>query len=195
MTNKNQDINKIITQHNVLFFDLDGTLVDTEYANYLSYKMAYQTVMKKEDFILFNPNKRFNRTVLKKEYPNLNEKDYLEIIKLKETLYEKNLNNTRLIQPVNEILNMFFGKNIIVLVTNCRKNRALLTLKYHGLTPKFNYIFFKELIEKDNFTNKFEYALKKLKIDRQNVIVFENEANQINHALEAGIPIENILNF
>ena len=71
MEDNKQDISKIITQDKVLFFDMDGTLVDTDYANYLSFKMAIQSVINPIQFLPFNPNERFNRTILKREFPNL----------------------------------------------------------------------------------------------------------------------------
>jgi beta-phosphoglucomutase len=34
------DIDALIQADSVLFFDMDGTLIDTDYANFLSYKKA-----------------------------------------------------------------------------------------------------------------------------------------------------------
>ena len=40
------DIDLRIKADSILFFDLDGTLVDTDYANFLSYKKAIEFVKK-----------------------------------------------------------------------------------------------------------------------------------------------------
>ena len=43
------------------------------------------------------------------------------------------------------------------------------------------------------YINKFENALKTLELEPQMIIVFENEQFEIDEAVKAGIPIENII--
>lgn len=193
MEDNKQDLSKIITQDKVLFFDMDGTLVDTDYANYLSFKMAIQSVINPKQFLPFNPNERFNRTILQREFPNLNDNEYQAIIRLKERFYSENIGQTKLIPYANNILDKFFELNITVLVTNCREDRALMTLNQHDLTHKFSYKIFRKPIDKDRHINKFENALSFLNSNPNNVIVFENEEFEIEEAVRAGIPIENII--
>ena len=193
MEDNKQDISKIITQDKVLFFDMDGTLVDTDYANYLSFKMAIQSVINPIQFLPFNPNERFNRTILQREFPNLKDNDYKEIIRLKERFYSENIGQTKLLPYANEILDSFFELNTTVLVTNCREDRAIMTLNQHGLTDKFKHKIFRKSIDKDRHINKFENALKMLELEPQMIIAFENEQFEIEEAIKAGIPIENII--
>jgi len=193
MEDNKQDISKIITQDKVLFFDMDGTLVDTDYANYLSFKMAIQSVINPIQFLPFNPNERFNRTILKREFPNLKDNEYKEIIRLKERFYSENIGQTKLLPYANEILDSFFELNTTVLVTNCREDRAIMTLNQHGLTDKFKHKIFRKSIDKDRHINKFENALKMLELEPQMIIAFENEQFEIEEAIKAGIPIENII--
>ena len=193
MEDNKQDIHKIITQDKVLFFDMDGTLDDTDNANYLSFKQAIQTVINPAFIIPFNPLERFNRTILQREYPNLDEKDYQEIIKLKERFYFENIGQTKLLPFANEILNKFFELNTTVLVTNCREDRAILTLNQHCLTDKFKHKIFRKSIDKDYHVNKFRNALSYLNLNPNNVVVFENELFEIDEALKAGIPESNII--
>lgn len=193
MEDNKQDISKIITQDKVLFFDMDGTLVDTDYANYLSFKMAIQSVINPIQFLPFNPNERFNRTILQREFPNLKDNQYQEIIRLKERFYSENIGQTKLLPYANEILDSFFELNTTVLVTNCREDRAIMTLNQHGLTDKFKHKIFRKSIDKDRHINKFENALKTLELEPQMIIAFENEQFEIDEAVKAGIPIENII--
>jgi beta-phosphoglucomutase len=193
MEDNKQDISKIITHDKVLFFDMDGTLVDTDYANYLSFKMAIQSVINPRQLLEFNPNERFNRTILQREFPNLNNNEYQEIIRLKERFYAENIGQTKLLSFANEILNKYFELNTTVLVTNCREDRAIMTLSQHALTDKFKYKIFRKPIDKNRHINKFENALKTLELEPQMIIVFENEQFEIDEAVKAGIPIENII--
>jgi beta-phosphoglucomutase len=188
-----QDLYNQLTKDMVLFFDLDGTLVDTDYANYLSFKMAIQSVINPKQIPPFNKNERFNRSILLREFPNLNDKDFQEIIKLKERYYAENIGRTTLIPQATEILNNFFELNTTVLVTNCREDRALITLMQHGLINKFTHKIFRKSMQKNQHVNKFENALITLDLQPQRVIAFENEQFEIDEAVKAGIPIENIL--
>ena len=193
MKENKREINKTITAETVLFFDMDGTLIDTDYANYLSFRDAIQTILNPINAIRFNPNERFNRSILKREYPSLEDIMYQEIIHLKEKLYSENISQTKTISFVCDILAQFSKCNTTVLVTNCREERAVMTLNQHNLTNNFTHKFFRKSIDIDFHINKFENALTCLKLNPKTVIVFENESFEIEEAIKAGIPIENII--
>ncbi len=182
-----------ITTDTVLFFDMDGTLVDTDYANYLSFKLAIQSVLNPKGLISFNPKERFNRTILQREFPNMDDKDFLEIIRLKENFYSENIEHTKILPYANDILNEFYKTNTTVLVTNCREDRALLTLNQHGLSNKFQHKFFRKLIDKDKHVNKFKNAITALSLEAHMIIAFENEQFEIDEAVKAGIPFQNLI--
>ncbi|HNG46518.1 MAG TPA: HAD hydrolase-like protein [Agitococcus sp.] len=181
---------KIAAEH-VLFFDMDGTLVNTNLANFLSYKKAILSVTKSEYYLTYNPDIRFNRNILKNAVPNLTETEYERIIQQKEEYYNEFLHETKLIKDMADILFKYSKTNKTVLVTNCRQDRAIATLKHFGLQDTFSNIFYKEFGENDKEINKFQHALLKLGISPNLVIAFENEETEIANAKEAGIKIIN----
>ena len=189
------DINLNINSDTVLFFDMDGTLIDTDFANFLSYQEAIKSVMQGETEIQYVPNERFNRTTLNRVVPNLTDERLVEIIKQKEINYNKHLSQTKLNKAVSDILIQYSKTNKTVLVTNCREDRAVLTLEYHKLIDKFNHFFFKEIDDKSNRVNKYKNALNKLSLSAQFVVAFENEKVEIEDAKLAGIPIDNIISL
>ena len=81
-----RELYSIINGEKVLFFDMDGTLIDTNFANFLSYKKAVQQLMTSNIDIPYDSSKRFNRKLLKKAIPNLSKMKYEKIIKFKSEL-------------------------------------------------------------------------------------------------------------
>lgn len=190
-----QDIELRINIDNILFFDMDGTLVDTNSANYLSYKKAIQQVIQSDIDISYNPNERFNREVLKRVIPNLTKAEYEKIIQLKNKLYMEHLPETKLNDLVADILKKYSKTNKTILVTNCRKERAFMTLEYHNLIDKFSHKFYQQKTDNGNKLNKYGNALITLKISPISVFVFESEKSEITTAIFAGIPDKNIINI
>jgi beta-phosphoglucomutase-like phosphatase (HAD superfamily) len=184
-----------IKENDILFFDMDGTLVDTDFANFLSYKKAIQSFIPTENLIEFKPNERFNRASLKIAVPNLTEEEYEKIIQKKEENYKEHLSETKLNKSVMDILLKYYKTNKTVLVTNCREDRAMMTLNYHKLTDKFSNIFFRNISDNGKRTNKYKSAINSLSLTAQTVIVFENERPEIEDAILAGISINNILSL
>ena len=193
-----QDIEKKIETDSILFFDMDGTLVDTNFSNYLSYKRAIQSVIPTDADIPYNLTERFNRGLLKRVVPNLTETEYEKIIQLKEDYYKEYLPQTKLNKLVVEILIQYSKTNKTVLVTNCREDRAKMTLNYYGLTDHFSSLFFRQFDGDNGKINKFQNAILCLGISPTLIIAFENEENEIADAMEAGIqyinPIIKLIN-
>jgi beta-phosphoglucomutase len=184
-----------INDETVLFFDLDGTLVNTDLVNFNAYKEAIQNILKSKIDLDFNPGKRFNRNLLWELMPQLTEAQFEQIVTEKETSFEKHLRDTTTNSRVIELLKVYNNTNKIVLVTNCRENRALITLKYHGLADCFNHKFFKQTNNANNHVNKYMFALKTLRLSPKNIVVIENERCEIEDAIIAGIEENNVFIF
>ena len=190
-----QNINLKIDKDSILFFDMDGTLVDTDFANFISYKNAIQSVIKLENEIQYKPSERFNRTSLKTIVPNLTGIEYKEIIQQKKENYEKYLSKTKLRKFVVDTLIQYYKVNKTVLVTNCREERALMTLNYHNLIDKFDNLFFRKTIKNGKLINKYKNAISCMSLSAHKITVFEDEKYEIEDAIFAGIPTNNILNY
>jgi phosphoglycolate phosphatase-like HAD superfamily hydrolase len=174
LTNIEQSIHHKINSKTVLFFDLDGTLVDTNLSNFLSYQQAIQNVTKTDRIVALS-DERFNRTAIKILFPDLNEKEYEEIIFQKEKNYIKQLHRTKVNNLVKDLLSRYHSTNRTILVTHCREERAVQTLNYHNLTNKFSDLFFRQTSENGIKINKYENAIKKLNLKKDNIVIFENE--------------------
>lgn len=182
-----KDLDYKITVETVLFFDMDGTLIATNLANFLSYKKAILSVTKSDHDLTYYPNNRFNRNILKVAVPNLREIEYERIIQEKEEYYSDLMHETKLNTETFKILEKYSKTNKSVLVTNCRKDRAMTTLKHFGLVRHFSSILCREFGDKDRKINKFQNAISKLGVPPSLVIAFENEEIEIEDAKNAGI--------
>lgn len=179
-----------ITTDKILFFDMDGTLVDTNLANFSAYKKAIDSVLQTDTNLVYNPEIRFNRSVLRANFPHLTDKELEKVIQVKESLYDEFLNVTTLIDENVEVLLKYSKSNQTYLVTNCRKDRALKTLNHFGLIDKFTNVFYR-IFDDNKKVNKFENALSILGVPPNIVIAFENEEIEIADAKSAGITIIN----
>lgn len=184
-------LNNKLTDINILIFDLDGTIVNTDEANFLAYKEAVKEIKKIDLPSLYFKNERLTRNKLKEILPTLNNQDYKKIIRIKDTVYSKYLQETSINSSMLKIINDFSRTNRIILATNSHKERANLILKYYNLTDAFDAKFYKNDYGEEN--NKFKYVLNYLKIDPNLAIVFENENSEIKQAKLAGIPATNIV--
>lgn len=172
---------------------MDGTLINTNYANYLSYIWAIKKVLGNNLNIPYNPMVRFTRDSLKSEFSQITEKQFNLIIEFKEKYYLRFLNKTTLNPLGVTLINEYHRTHKTVLVTNCREKRAKSTLEYHGLINKFDFLFFHGSLGENCRINKYEYAILSLGINPDLVIAFENEENDIANAIKAGISQNKII--
>lgn len=192
MANKAEYIQKLENKLNrakALLVDLDGTLVSSDYANYLSYKRAIEQVISSNVDFSYDTAVRITRDVVRDAFPDLSQDDIDQVVEKKENLYHLYLSETKLNKAIDEILDKYSSKEI-VLVTNSRRERAVMLLTYHNVIDKFTHKYYKDDI---GSANKFQYVLSLLHMSSDSVILFENSKSEIDQAVSLGISPTNII--
>ena len=165
----------------VWVFDLDNTLVMTDVANNNAYQEAICACMGRK--MIFKQN-RFTRNDLYKLFPSLPESLHNEIIKIKESVFSQHLKETSLNKQLIKILVLLKkcgGET--VLLTESHKKKVMQVFDHYQLTPLFNRVFCKE----DYKTmNKYQF-LKEIVPDIQSVVLFENDNEELNRAVQYGL--------
>lgn len=173
-----------IQDRDTILFDLDGTLVETDYANFLAYKSSIEAVTRGKYTITYNPNERFTRATLINVFPCFGNDEIEEIITIKEREYRHYLCATELNKKIFEILQICHMTNDCILVTNCNKERALMILSYYNLVDYFTRTIFHN---PHSSANKYTEAIAKLKTEPESVIIYEDNEQEIRNAKEIGI--------
>jgi len=173
----------------VIVFDLDGTLVDSDYANFLSYKDAVMHVLSKHIELDFAQGIRITREVLKELIPTITDKQLEDIVSHKERIYHKFLSETKVNAQLIEIVARSQGKEV-VLATNSRKFRAELLLKHHGIIEKFSRKIYKDA---EDQRDKYVKLMAEIPKEKMQILVFENDGNAIESAIDCGIEINQII--
>ncbi|PNV83688.1 MAG: hypothetical protein C0627_03895 [Sulfurimonas sp.] len=181
-----------IDNQSTLIFDLDGTLVNTDNANFLAYNEAVLKIKGLDLDLLYSDAERFTREKLKKIIPSITELEYIKIIEIKDNVFHKYLNKTKINIIYLDFIRQYSKTNKIILATNSSKVRAELILKFHNLAEMFDFIFYKEDYH-DYKIGKYEHVLNALKLNPKSVIIFDNEQSELTNAQLSGIPAKNIM--
>lgn len=187
------DLSVVISADTAMLFDLDGTLVDTNLANFLSYSQAIREITGRQLDATFHENRRFNRADLNSVIPSFDELQIQKIISLKAEIYKDLLSKTKLNCALAELLRTYSLTNRTVLVTGCEKDRAMMVLRYHGVDDCFKEFVFHSNSNRKSGTHKYDAALVQLSLNPKSVLVFENDDADIENAVQAGVPRGNIL--
>jgi FMN phosphatase YigB (HAD superfamily) len=178
-------MNFIITSKTILLFDLDGTLIDTDKANFLAYKSAIFKITNIEIEDIYK--ERINRTLLKDILIDTSDELISKIVLFKEKIYSEYLSHTTLIIENYRLLLKHSNTNKIYLVTNCRKNRALQLLDYHNIISYFTDFIFRDENIENKYLNKYETATRQLDLNKKDILIYENEIVEIEKAIKIGI--------
>lgn len=179
-----------IKDDDFLFFDLDGTLFETDLANSLAYSEAVEKIAGLKINIGYHKNKRITKKRLVEIIPELSDNNYEEIIALKNQVYSKYISLTKINNNIANVLLNHNCKNT-VLVSNCCMSRGEQILKHYGF-----YDLLAKKIYKDDFygseQNKYSHAIETIKANIEKIYVFENDLADIQDAINAGINKKNI---
>lgn len=171
----------------IFLFDLDNTLVETNQAN----NMAYQKAIEKYTYQPFKINKqRFTRKDIPFQFPHFSSKQIEQIVFQKESIYADYLTYTSLNKELFKTLKLLhtIGHKTILL-TECRKLRAMQICSYHQLNTLFYQCFYRENYEDGN---KYTF-LNQIISSNPNIVLFENDEIEIHKAILSGLSENQII--
>lgn len=171
-------------QADILIVDLDGTLVESDQANFLAYQAATLHITGETPFQV-RPSERVTRQSLSQVLADSSGPLLEDIITRKEQIFPQYLKHTRLNRPLYQLLLSNSNKPLILLSNACQK-RAEQVLQHHNLSRLFCELHF--LGDSDN---KFAALLERFR--NKNLLIFENDDEQIEKALAAGAREQDII--
>ena len=164
---------------------MDGTLIHTDNANNIAYKLAIRDVLGEIPDDLFNNNYRIRQVDVRNAIKNISEEQFNQIVTYKNEYYKKNLSATYLIDNVVDLLKLHHKTHKCILVSDACCDRVMQTLEYFNLKNKFYAIITKEDCSDDE--DKFTSAIRKFKLNPDELWVFEDEQENIDKALKLNI--------
>jgi beta-phosphoglucomutase len=180
------------------FFDLDGTLIDTEEANFQAYQQAIFTICGVK--ITKANYKKIHGMAYKDFLPilvaGINDIDIDAISKQKKVLYKEQMHLTKPNMFLIEFLKRMADDYITCLVTTAKRDNANHVINAYGIKDIFNYKVFGDDVKQmkpDPEAYNVALAMSGLKPDE--VIAFEDSQVGIRAANAAGISTIHIRSF
>lgn len=174
-----------------LFFDLDGTIIDSEESHFRAYQKALEhhgrTFTHDDHRQVFGIE---SGTYLPMLYPDITADEVLSIKKLKAQHFN---DFTHLIKPnhqLTQFLRTVRPRHITVLVTTGKRINIMSLLEEHGLLELFDHLVFGEDVAR--FKPHPEAYLKALKLSglkADEVLAFEDSETGIQAASAAGLQV------
>lgn len=177
-----------VNNADVVVFDLDGTLIETDVANHLAYDAAITHFLGQDHKEKLPSTKRVTREVLRECLVTTPQTIIQRIVRYKEEIYSQFLHATAVNKLMQRLLELSQGKEVI-LASDCHHLRGELILSYHGMSERFTRKYF---FGNDNSKHKYERILRDLDMDSGRVIVFDDDPVSTAVALAMGVEADSV---
>lgn len=187
-------------KYKALFFDFDGTIVDTHESNFLAYSKAINDIVPGQKFnsnLLFEEiiNGQNYKCFLPKVISNISLEDMERISERKTFWYKKFTSKSKVNNLVVEFICQI-KKELdisIVLVTTAKKANACYIIEHHSLEHLFDIMFFGDDITRlKPFPDIYNYALNKMNLQPSQVRAYEDSVSGLKAAKLAKIDVEKV---
>lgn len=177
-----------------LFFDLDGTISDTDaihMANWLELLRPHELDVDMNLYKEKLSDGRPSREIIDELLPDLPQEEKHRLIEREESGYRDRMAQTGPITGLGNLIEEARSRGInVALVSNALKEDARNSLEGLGLKDAFEPMIFAEDVgvEKPD-PAPYEAALEKLGISPEEALAFEDSPTGIGGAVKAGIPV------
>lgn len=191
---------RVVVRQNIkgFFFDLDGTLIDTEAANYQAYKQAIINVcgIKITKSQYGKTHGMVYSDFLPQLVPTITKYEIEEVSKQKKELYREQMHLTKPNIFLIEFLKRMADDYTTILVTTAKTVNAKTVLKKHNINDLFDFMVFGDDVKNMKpDPEAYKLALKLSNLEKDEVIAFEDSTVGINAAHSAGISTIHIRSF
>ena len=174
-----------------LAFDLDGTLIDTQRANYLAYKDSLLAIGLEITETEFASNTGLDsRVFLKNIYPNITDQDIAIVRKLKKKKYPLYFFECKLNIPLLDFILLNRNSKKIAAVTTGKIDNTYSILNYFNIMELFDVV-----ITGDDVKNPkpdpepYLLAIERLGMIADEILAFEDSEVGMKSATRAGISV------
>lgn len=181
-----------------LFFDLDGTLVNTYEADYLAYRDAIKEVtgidIDSESFAKTHGQEAKQK--LDSLAPGLSDEDVERVRQAKKAHYPKYLHHTIPNDTLINFLRDMVQHHVTAIVTTAKSHNAEAVLEAHDLNDLFKIkVYGDDVRHAKPHPESYLLALKRSGLQAHEVIAFEDSQSGLDAAKAAGIATIHIRSF
>lgn len=182
---------KVGTMIKALFFDLDGTLVETSQANYLAYKQALSSRglhFTLEEYLSY-PGQS-SKMFLGQIFSHLSSFEIEEIQQAKTELYPQYFSYTKVTESLLSVLGKNSEDYVTAVVTTAKKISAIKILNYHGIMEKIDFIIAAEDVKLSKpDPEAYILACEVAGVRPSEALAFEDSLVGIEAATKAGVAV------